>query len=396
METNAPDEAGFDADIISESAYAASRPAQRNFLPWHLPRKQYVRHHQWCEQIRRMLDASRPIDGTLKYFGLPGTDLLDLRHFHAEVCERLGINLRFLGFNTAAKPASQAQVDLNISLDEVRRLPRVDQGSDVIGDDFVQVANEKSIAWKRTRELGPYDVINLDLCDGFAAHAPELDITHYAAMSKLLALQARNKNPWLLLLTTRAGKQHVHPEVLERLRGKYQNNLVECPPFKEVSREHFAIEDGTALESAIATNSGLLPVFLCGLCSWLIGIALRQQPPTKVEVKSVIGYRVNLESECEDLISLALLFKPTMQATGDPLGLANQRSTGLDECESSAQALRRVVKRKDVDFILKENENLNSRMIDAMARLLELARYDPGAYRTWATTDLRHREEVAS
>src|SRR6266481_980621 len=173
--------------IVVIPTYEATLPRTRDFLPLHLPRKQFVRHHQWCEQIGRLLDDSPLADGTLKYMGLPGVDLLDLRHFHAAVCETRNISLRFLGFNSSATPTNDAHVELNISLDEVRRLPRVDPMSDVIGDDFALVAKEDSLACRKTRELGPYDVINLDLCDGFGAQAPgALDQTYYNAVNSLL------------------------------------------------------------------------------------------------------------------------------------------------------------------------------------------------------------------
>ncbi len=372
-------------DIVSPGAYEAPEPAKRNFLRWHLPRKQFVRHHQWCEQIGRMLDDSPLADGTLKYLGLPGVDLLDLRYFHAQVCEARNIKLRFLGFNNAAQPRSPEQTELNISLDEVRRMPRVDQSSDVIPDDFVLVANDASIAWKKARTLGPFDVINLDLCDGFGQHAPDtFEHTHYDAVNKLMALQARNWSPWLLLLTTRVGQQHVHPEALAKLIEKYLANLVSCPDFKARSREYFAIEDQAALNAAVADPAGLLPVFLCGLCKWLAVISLRHRPPTIVEVKSVIGYRVEPGVKHEDLFSLALRFTPTFEPAGDPVGLAKPSNTSLDECALAVKAMNRIARRKDADGILREDAALNTEMIDEAARLLELARYDPTAYRKWA------------
>jgi hypothetical protein len=131
----------------------------------------------------------------LKYLGLPGIDLLDLRYFHSQVCETRNINLRFLGFNSSAMPTSRGHTELNISLDEVRRLARVDPMSDVIRDNFTLVAKENSIACRKTRELGPYDVINLDLCDGFGAQSPgAVDHNYYDAVASLLALQARYKS----------------------------------------------------------------------------------------------------------------------------------------------------------------------------------------------------------
>jgi hypothetical protein len=279
------DDAGYADDIVPVVTYEAPRPTKKSFLAWHLPRKQYVRHYQWCAQIDSMLDDSPPEDGTLKYLGLPGVDLLDLRYFHRQVCEAREIKLRFLGFNTAAQPSNQAQTELNISLHEVRSMPRVDPRSDVLGDDFVLVANDRSIAWKKALELGPYDVINLDLCDGFGAHAPNtVEETHYNAVNKLMSLQARRGGPWLLLLTTRAGRDHLHPHVLETLMAKYLDNLEKCPEFKEKSREFFSIDDNVALRSSTETP-GILPVFLCGLCKWLVGISLRcGRSPRSVEI----------------------------------------------------------------------------------------------------------------
>jgi hypothetical protein len=376
---------GSHADEVSEiDTYEATLPQTREFLPWHLPRKQFVRQHQWCEQIGRMLDDSPLTDGTLKYMGLPGVDLLDLRHFHSAICEARNVSLRFLGFNSGATPTNDAQTELNISLDEVRRLPRVDPMSDVIGDNFALVAKEDSLACRKTRELGPYDVINLDLCDGFGTHAPcALDQTYYNAVSSLLALQSRTKSPWLLLLTTRADRSNVNGQVLQTLLTKYTDNLAQCTSFREASSDKFAIQTVEALSAAADTADGLLAVFLTGLCKWFLGLALAHQPPTSVELRSVIGYRVNPNAEHEDLISLALRFTPTFLPPPDPIGLANQPRVAPDECMLSTRALKRVAKRVDADKALAETAGLKQEMIDATAALLGLARYDEDAYRVW-------------
>jgi hypothetical protein len=379
-----PNVEGHADDIVEVTTYEATLPRTRDFLPWHLPRKQFVRQEQWCEQIERLLDDSPLVDGTLKYMGLPGVDLLDLRHFHTSVCESRKISLRFLGFNSSATPTSNDHTELNISLDEVRRLPRVDPMSDVIGDNFALVAKEDSLACRKTRELGPYDVINLDLCDGFGSQTPcALDPTYYNAVSSLLTLQSRSKSPWLLLLTTRADKANVDVQVLQALLAKYTENLTNCAAFREASLEKFSIETAVALAAAAATADGLLAVFLTGLCKWFLGLALAHQPPTSVELRSVIGYRVNQGAEHEDLISLALRFTPTFVPATDPIGLANQQVAAPDECALSTRALKRVAKRVDADKLLADTAGLKQEMIDATAALLVLARYDEAAYRTW-------------
>ena len=379
-----PNTEGLADDIVEVATYEAVLPRLRDFLPWHLPRKQFVRQHQWCEQIVRLLDDSPLADGVLKYMGLPGIDLLDLRHFHSAVCETRNISLRFLGFNSSATPTNDQHTQLNVSLDEVRRLPRVDPMSDVIGDNFALVAKEDSIACRKTRELGPYDVINLDLCDGFGAQAPgSLDQSYYNAVGSLLALQSRSKNPWLLLLTTRADKANVDTQVLQALLNKYNDNLAKCATFREASLENFAIETAEALKAAADTADGLLAVFLTGLCKWFLGLALAHQPPTSVELRSVIGYRVIQNAANEDLISLALRFTPTFLPATDPIGLANQSAPAPDECALSTRALKRVAKRVDADRALAETVGLRQEMIDATAALLGLARYDEDAYRAW-------------
>ena len=381
----APPNAESHADnIVEVAAYEASLPVIKEFLPWHLPRKQFVRHHQWCAQIGLMLDEEPLADGTLKYLGLPGVDLLDIRHFHEVFCVARNIDLRFLGFNRSARPSSNAHTELNISLDEVNRMSRVDPMSLVIGDDFALIAQENSIACRKARELGPYDVINLDLCDGFGAQAPgELNNSYYDAVNSLFALQARSKRPWLLLLTTRADKQNINHDLLQALLAKYVDNLANCKPFLDASREKFAIDTEEAVRAAAETPDGLLSVFMTGLCKWFLGLALAHQPPTTVELRSIIGYRVVKDAEHEDLISLALRFTPTFVPAGDPLGLANQPAAVPDECTLAARVLKRVSKRVDADKKLADNAVLNQSMVDATANLLGLARYDIDAYKVW-------------
>ena len=383
MQNPPPDEEGFADGLIGTSTYEAPLRQKKVFLAWHRPRKQFVRHHQWCEQIEKLLPEIQADGGTLKYLGLPGVDLLDLRYFHDHVCLPRQIQLKFLGFNSSANPRSDAQTELNISLHEVRKLAFVDPISEVIGDNFCLIANESSMAWDKTKQFGPYDVINLDLCDGFGAHEPGmLEDTHYNAVSRLLSLQARKKNPWLLFITTRTGQEHVHPDVLEKFIQKFINNLRDCQPFQGASVDNFAIADEAALRVAADSSRGVSTVFLTGLCKWLLGLAIGHA--SKIEVKSVIGYRVVPDTEHEDLVSIALKFEPTLVPALDTLGLANlQPIAPNDECVLATKALKRVAKCVDADAMLAENEELNREMTKATADLLELARYNVHEYHIW-------------
>lgn len=381
-------EDGHADNIIEVSSYEATMPAHRakdKFLAWHRPRKQYVRHHQWCHEVGVLIQAQKPRDGVLKYLGLPGLDLLDLRHFHTAICESQAVKLRFLGFNSSAKPRSEAQIELNISLDEVKRMDYVDPRSEVIADDFKQLAKQNSMAFQKACEFGPYDVINLDLCDGFGAGEPgTLEPSYYTAVNNLLSIQARNPDPWLLFLTTRTDKQNINVEVLQLLTKKYCENLAQYEYFKTASGVHFDIETAEAVAQATAQPKGLLEVFLTGLCKWFVGLALGHIPPTSVELVNVVGYRVNKGSQHEDLVSLALKFTPTLISTKDNFGLSAPAAKGPDEGTLATRALRKVAKRVDADLKLAEDSELLLRMTENTAHLLSLARYDIDKYREWA------------
>jgi hypothetical protein len=370
-------------DIVRATVYEARSPIKKVFRPWHRPRKQYVRVHQWRRVIEELLDdLAAPT--VVRYLGLPGTDLLDLRYFHDHVCRPRRLQLRFLGFNNAAHPDSPEQVELNISLDEVRKLPNVDPMSDVIGDDIESVGDLDSLAWKRAAELGPFDVINLDLCDGLGAGPPSLsEDTHFNALMQLLALQARTKDGWLLLLTTRAGSGHVHTDVLERLLKKYLKNLEDCPSFASTSREAFNIDDESSLRARLSSSAGVMEIFVIGLCKWLLNLAVRQNPPTVAKVLNVSGYQVYPAADHPDLISIAFRFQPTFGIGDDPLGLAQHPASVPDECDLATKMFEECRQRVDVDSLLLENVSICEQMIDESSVLLELARYEPDEYRAW-------------
>lgn len=170
------------ASVVPNFQYGLQPTPKRAFAPWHRPRKQFVREQQWRNQIEKLLDEQPDPPKELAYLGLPGSDLLDIRYFHGEICQPRNLELRFLGFNTS-QHTSGAGIDLNTSLAEVHDLESVHEASEVLRDDFRAIADDLSQAWSRTKRMGPFDVINLDLCDGFAKEpeTSEQD-THYNAL----------------------------------------------------------------------------------------------------------------------------------------------------------------------------------------------------------------------
>lgn len=84
MELHESFDQGLFDGLIEEPA---SRKTKKEFKPWHNPRKQLVRKEQWIYFTSKYLANILSGRTTLKYFSLPGDDLLDVRVFHDSICE---------------------------------------------------------------------------------------------------------------------------------------------------------------------------------------------------------------------------------------------------------------------------------------------------------------------
>ena len=375
------DQENLNTGIFSDIEFAQPRTAPKEFKPWHKPRKQFVRREQWSALLQRLYKNRDPGD-PLRYLGLPGTDLIDLRYLHEQLCCDNDRPLCFLGFNTEAQRGSPAHVELNISLDEVLRLPNVDKQSAVLPDDFRLVGNGDSVAWSRTLQLGPFDVVNIDLCDGFASDPPHNDESIYAALARLMALQARNSNPWLLLITTRIGRGMFDADAEQRLIGHFHENVANCEGFAEVCKELLE-SDVESIDPASCSEADLLILMIAAIGKWLSTLA-QVQVPSRVQLASTHGYRVDPGAAREDLVSFALRFDPVIAASPD--ALSPTAPAPEDECTTAKAILRRSARRIDVDTILEQQTDLHEELIGETERLLAAARYEVAAYRAWLTS----------
>ena len=381
MTDQSDDQDDLTAGIFGDFEYVRPQTEPKEFKPWHKPRKQFVRRKQWSALLRRLY-KNRGAGDPLRYLGLPGTDLIDLRYLHEQFCRDNNRSLCFLGFNTEAQRGSPAHIELNISLDEVRRLPNVDEQSAVLPDDFRLVGNENSIAWSRTRQLGPFDVVNIDLCDGLASDVPQNDGSIYNALAQLMALQARNSNPWLLLITTRIGRGMFDADAEQRLISHFRENVANCEGFAEAC-EQLLESDVESIDPATCSESDFLNLMIVAIGKWLSKL-VQYQAPSRVELASTQGYRVNPVAAQEDLVSLALRFEPVIVASAD--ALSPTAPAPVDECAIAKAILRRSNRRLDVDNILNQQPDLLEELIGETERLLTDARYEVAGYRPWLTS----------
>ena len=375
MTFRSPDGDDLAAEIFGDIEYAPTQPAPKTFKPWHRPRKQYVRREQLLALLRRLY-RHRPPDEPLRYLGLPGTDLIDLRYLHDKLCSDAGRTLRFLGFSTEAQPGSPAHVELSLSLDEVRRLSNVDPQSEVIHDDFRRIGDEASIAWSRTRSLGPFDVVNIDLCDGLASDPPHNDGAIYGALARLVALQAHNTEPWLLLVSTRIGRGMFDADAEQRLLTLFRKNVMNCEGFVEACQQHLDL-DAASVDPTACSEIELLNLMIVAIGKWLSAL-VQAQRPSRVNLASTHAYRIEPTASCEDLVSLALRFEPLIAVSPDALSPA--APLPRDECAIARHILSRSAQRRDVDDILRGDSHLCEELVRETKQLLIAARYDVTGY----------------
>lgn len=375
-----PDEGdAVDDEIFATATYEAASPTRRDFKSWHRPRKQFVRREQWLRQIRQLVDG-QPTDQALRYLGLPGSDLLDIRLFYDELCSTR--RLRFLGFNTAAAGHGPDQIDLNISLEEVRALANMDPLSHVVPDDFRSLARLDSMGWKSAIEAGPFDVVNLDLCDNFLSD-PIADQSIYSAIRQLFGLQKKSMRPWLLLLTTRVDRATVDVGARQILSAILSRNLIECKPFNDAFRElTVTLGEDHAPDLDTCGDDQWIKVVGTAIAKWVLAMASSAE--MGFSLKSCMSYRVNPGDGPDDLLSIAVQLTPTVSPVSDPSGLAEGTAgTSPDECKEATKIPPRISKLVQVDVLLDANAELAQTLVEETAALLVQARYSRDEYIAW-------------
>lgn len=369
------------AEIMGDTSYEAAAPTRKRFFPWHKPRKQFVRHSQWITQIRHLVETNG--NNEISYLGLPGNDLLDLRYIYDELCKDSNRSLKFLGFNTALSNQSDDATEINISLDELLKLDNISSESEILKDNFVDISARDTIAHRRFIEHGPFDVVNLDLCDCLAKHTPNtFGKNHYNATMELLSLQSRRTKPWLLFLTTKVSKEEVNKEISDIFLGIYRKNLTDCENFSRVSDENLEISLENLLES-IDDRDKFLKIFVTGLCKWLFSYSLGFRPQVTGEVKSIQGYKVFDGSPTTDLISLAIMFTPKHQIAPDLFEISTPRVSIITECSLAPPVANRAGNILNVDDLLSLNDELRKEMEEQTIDLMTKARYESSKVRRW-------------
>lgn len=374
-------------EIYQPEPQHALTPA-KTFAAWHHPRKQYVRIHQWCSEVRKLIPSLGLGPGDpFRYLTLPGNELLDVRALHG-VCEKAGVKLRYLGFNSVG-PNTPDQTELALSQSEVRSLNYIDEFSDVLEDRLEAIANERSPAFARTQKSGPFHAINLDLCDCIAFR----EVGHskgspLEATGRLLELQLNTTTPWLLFITTKAQPTLIGDFAREGFMRALDANSKASDTFRAKLADTISADLGAldaTLDAAWEQQDGrFLRLFCLGLGKWLLGILSRAAPPRELTLLSSCFYQSGPDGP--DMLSLAFCCGGTQQVAQDAYAIlpATDYPPPKTEVESAISLSEKISELFDLDAHLTSDAALTEKLIAQKARLLATARYTAEDYEGWA------------
>jgi len=322
---------------------------------WHLPRKQFIRHSQWSEPLRALMAERADVGGPLRYLGLPGADLLDIRHLHERLCLPDGRVITFLGFDRSAHPNSAENFAVNAAYADMLRSPLVED-SNILPDDLYLLIDEASIAFQEMKRRAPFDVINLDFCEGVFGADINAQSCVYPLLMRLFSVQ-RTNDPWLLLITSRVSADAFASTTLQRLLAMLQSNVTDCEGFASACSEVLPTE----LPMDESTARGLPANVFFSLVSlmagkWLVRAAAAAN--CKLKVVSAAGYKVHGGAQAMDMLSLSIRVEPQYVLSADGTGLVGGEN---DECAQALRMVPRMARPESIDEYLDQNETSSRR-----------------------------------
>jgi hypothetical protein len=387
----------LESDLGYDDVAHAKVSLKTKFLPWHKPRKQYIRSNQWNSVIVSLVDALdlKAKARSLEYLSLPGPDLLDVRSLYT-ACADKEVSIRFTGLNAIAVEDKESTMDQLISLDELRGLKYIDPSSDVYRDQLERLSNKNSIAYQKViKHASTYDVINIDLCGSFLESPPkENESSYYKALFELLRYQADNRTEdWLFFITTRTNRDMVHAETFERFVKVLEDIFDVDQAVYEKCNELKIFGEDVLVDRRIDVSK-VGPVSFnnlvsAGIGKWVLGALTAETPAYKSKMLKLFGYNVLLdpESTC-DMISFGFWCTKMPTKAVDSFGLAGGVNLSSEDADVAVSKCRLSVidsisKIVDVDRHLANDEAFEEALRSSVS-LMKSARYDVASYEVWA------------
>ncbi|WP_369157001.1 PP_RS20740 family protein [Candidatus Thiodiazotropha sp. LNASS1] len=355
-------------------------------MPWHHPRKQYVREQQWQLYTERFIQRLRSQHtlpgGMVRYLTLPGIDYFDVEIL-GNTINNLGLRLEATGFHAETEKET-IRARSQFRADGLIKRGVIEDTSITFPYRFEELAHEKSQAYREIKARSPFQVVNIDACGSVAKPTAKQPDRIIDAIYKLLELQfSRCGTNWILFLTTDARNDNLSEEVRNALIGAIRQNSRESEEFAMGAIEILTDDNEHDIEQALthadSSNDHFLSMFSLGFSKWILHLA----NAAEWDVKSRQFYCYSTRPEEDDTPSMACLAyefcrRPVVMI--DLFGAVNpQRTTEMEQVDFSMQALQRAQNMDNLDRILQNRLELKNQYKLAQREMLVRAGYQAAA-----------------
>lgn len=365
---------------------SSSAPVRPNsFQPWHKPRKQLVREQQWWFHLNRILceSPSYNLIDDIKYFGLPGGDMLDIQFLIKKLAEYHANKKLFVhGFVNTQVDKDKAEIRLT----QLSDLDNFHNESKVERHNFSALAEATSVAMQKVKEKAGYHFINLDFCDSVLNEVTLNAIIHvlHEQFKKLINI------PWLLCITTRADRNSISEGLFSLLNRVFVNNIAKDTDVINAldTYLHEIMESCRSRQLHELNDDELAPLIQICFIYWMIKRAHDNQ--SSIQLVSSAKYKVLPSNSFHDMYSYVFRFEKPDFIPPDSLsltmntGVSSQPLTEQTITSNKDDSIKKFSFTRDIDEELKRNQEKFFDCKETMKRLLEECGWDVSSYDAFA------------
>jgi hypothetical protein len=330
-----------------------------------------------------------PHDAHLRCLTIPGDDLLDLRSLWSEI-QHTGCWIRYLGFNSSFG-SNQPDTRVHLATNDLNSRERVARDSNVVHGPFQSIRSIGSQAYRYLQKYGPFNIVNLDLCDSLLPSAsPSGGVNEYFdALYRLFEYQMQTqKKGWLFFITTQVAPLEIDYESFKKLcqptidncqaHAEFYSQLESLTP-KAVNPQSYE------LNLKVLSAEQVVDLFGIAFGKALLKFFNSSDQVWQVRMQTSHRYCINPEKGVF-MLSLAYELRPLFKPPTDPTGLATiipVTQHDYNELELALNLIERVKTISDVEEVLAANNGLYRALRMSSADLLESAGYDREEYFRW-------------
>lgn len=395
-----PDADGMAEGIVPEIAQPPIITRVFEPAPWHRPRKQYIRKHQWNHEIVELIVKKRPenADRIVRVLGLPSSEYLDLLSMRA-FCEDYDQRILYLGFDASHVRTTEGPATLNLYGElQARRMIEsssfVHPSSRLVPDLFEKIGYKNSVAWNALEPFGEFDVINLDICGCIVRPEKQQATEVLSALAELMNWQSvRRLTPWLLFITTFASPGEINLSACEPLITAVRENAEDSADFRDQLKATFNFDSDelvslfTVADAKLPAADQFIRIFALALGKWLSRKLKQPIPPSFVSM--LPSYCFSHKDIPEPhLLSLAYLIEPAPSPGLEGVSTASGQEPDRTQ-KYTASAKRMIGKSfgvKDLDQLMTQDGDKRKEMEAETEVLLTDCGFNVDEVRTFLDT----------